>query len=62
MLTFSLQVLYYDSSVKSLGLCLEQLTGNSVVPTDEELQMASDKLLMEIKALSIVGGSNSTVA
>ena len=54
------QVLYYHDCAQSLCSCLEQLTGSSQVPEDEELHMASDKLLAEIKALSIVGGSAST--
>ena len=57
----SLQVLYYRDCTQSLGQCLEQLTGTSEVPEDQELQAASDRLLAEIRALSIVGGSASTI-
>lgn len=51
------QVLYYHDCAQSLCSCLEQLTGSSEVPEDHELKTTSDKLLTEIQALSIVGGS-----
>jgi hypothetical protein len=53
------QVLYYHDCAKSLCSCLEQLTGTSEVPEDHELKTTSDKLLTEIRALSIVGGSHT---
>lgn len=54
------KVLYYHDCAKSLCSCLEQLTGNSEIPEDHELQTASEKLLAEMRALSIVGGSANT--
>lgn len=55
------QVLYYHDCAQSLGACVEQLTGTSDVPEDQELQTTSEKLLAEMRALSIVGGSAGTV-
>jgi hypothetical protein len=55
------QVLYYRDCAASLNSCVERLTGTAEVPEDHELQTASDKLLAEIRSLSIVGGSTNTV-
>ena len=58
---WKIQVLYYHDCAQSLSTCVEQLTGTSDVPEDQELQTTSEKLLAEMKALSIVGGSAGTV-